>query len=127
MWGKGGIAIRKIYCTGSWKLSSVPLYNPLKSNMGAHVHKTTYGPLIDTALHMRANPSLGRGPWKSRLFSAPNGTRLTALCHFSGPNPHSLTLVIDFPASKALCTEHISNEEKWREALRNVGEWMKVW
>jgi hypothetical protein len=40
------------------------LYNPLKSPVGAHVHKTTYGPLIDTALYimllMRANPLLGQ-------------------------------------------------------------------
>jgi hypothetical protein len=61
MWGKVGIAIRKMYCTGPWKLATVPLYKPLKSTMGAYVHKTTYGPLIDTALHMRANPSLGQG------------------------------------------------------------------
>ncbi len=39
----------------------VPLYNQIKSTMSAHVHKTTYGPLIDTALQMRANPLLGQG------------------------------------------------------------------
>jgi hypothetical protein len=55
-----------------------------KQNKETHVHKTTYGPLIDTALFvvllMRANPYLGKwegvGPWKSQLFWAPNGTRL---------------------------------------------------
>jgi hypothetical protein len=42
----GGSAVRKIYCTGPWKLASTPLYNLLTSPMGAHVHKTTSGPLI---------------------------------------------------------------------------------
>jgi hypothetical protein len=27
----------------------IPLFNSLKSPVGVHVHKTTYGPLIDTA------------------------------------------------------------------------------
>ncbi len=31
-------------------LAMIPLYNLLKSPVGAHVHKTTYGPLIDMAL-----------------------------------------------------------------------------
>ncbi len=57
-----------------WKLATIPLYNPLKSPMAAHVctctvHKTTYGPLIDTAINvlllMKANPLLGQvgGGW----------------------------------------------------------------
>jgi hypothetical protein len=54
--------VGKIYCTGPLKLATIPLYNPLKSPVGAHVHKTTYGPLIDTALYvmllMRENPFL---------------------------------------------------------------------
>ncbi len=43
-----------------WKLATIPLYNPLKSPVGARVHKTAYGPLIDTALYlmllMQPNP-----------------------------------------------------------------------
>ncbi len=48
MWGGGG-QCGKIYCTVPKKLAMIPLYNPLKSPVGAHVHKTTYGPLIDAA------------------------------------------------------------------------------
>jgi hypothetical protein len=48
--GGGGSAIRKIYCTGR-----VPR---------AHVHKTTYGHLIDTALVMDL-PASKAGPYKS--------------------------------------------------------------
>jgi hypothetical protein len=44
----------------------------------------------------------GVGPWKSRLFWAPNGTRL--LARFLGPNPLPLVLVVDTAASKALRT-----------------------
>ncbi len=48
----------------------------------AHVHKTTYGPLIDTALYimllMRANPLLGQvgGGWALEIssFVGPNGS-----------------------------------------------------
>jgi hypothetical protein len=40
-------------------------------------------------LLMQANRYLGRwegvGPWKLRLFWAPNGIRLKARCHFKGP------------------------------------------
>jgi hypothetical protein len=62
-------------------------------------------------LLMRANPLLGQvgGGWarKSRLFWAPNGTRPTARCYFTGPKkvsiskaqPLPLALVMDFPAS----------------------------
>ncbi len=51
MW-EGDSAIRKINCTGPWKLATIPLYNPLKSPVGTHVHKTMYGPLIDRALYV---------------------------------------------------------------------------
>ncbi len=44
MFGGGG---GRIYCTGPWKLATIPLDCPLKSPVGAHVHKTTYGPMID--------------------------------------------------------------------------------
>ncbi len=40
------------------------------SPMGAHVHKTTYEPVIDMALPVR---------------NAFDGTHLTAQCHFTGP------------------------------------------
>jgi hypothetical protein len=73
----------------------------------AHVHLNTYGPLIDTALYpyvillMRAT------------FLTPNGTCLTARCHFTGPkksrfpgpNRLPLALVMELTASKALCME----------------------
>ena len=63
MWG--GRAVRKIYCTARLKLAPILLYNLLKSLVGAHVHKPTYGPLIDMTqyimLLMRANPLLGQG------------------------------------------------------------------
>ncbi len=56
--------VRKIYCIGPSKLATIPLYNPLKSHVGVHVHKITYGPLIVTTVYvmllMRANPLLGQ-------------------------------------------------------------------
>ncbi len=83
MW-EGGRAVReeKIYCTGHWKLAAILLYNTLKSPVGANVLKTSYRPLIDTALYvmllMRANPLLGKvgGCWALEIspFWAPNGT-----------------------------------------------------
>ncbi len=75
--------------------SNLEAYSPPKLSwigpMGPHVHKTTYGPLIDTALYvillMRANPSSGRGlgPKNLGFFEPRNGTRLTARCNFAGP------------------------------------------
>jgi hypothetical protein len=99
--GGGGSAVRKIYCTGPWKLATIQLYNPLKPPEGVHVHKTTYGPLIDTVmLLMCANPLLwqARGGWALEIltFLSP----LTA--RFPGPNPLPLVLVMDLLASKAL-------------------------
>jgi hypothetical protein len=41
IWEWGGGVVRKIYYTGPWKLATIPLYNLLKSPVGAHVHKTT--------------------------------------------------------------------------------------
>jgi hypothetical protein len=32
--GSAGSAVRKIYCTGPWKLATIPLYNLLKSPKG---------------------------------------------------------------------------------------------
>jgi hypothetical protein len=62
--GGGGSAVRNIYFTGPWKLAMKSLYNPLKSPVGAHLHKTTYGPQMDKALYimllMWANPLLGQ-------------------------------------------------------------------
>ncbi len=59
----------------------------------ANVHKTTYGPVMDTALYvmllMRANLLLEQvgGGWALEILTllAPNGTRFTAGCHFTGP------------------------------------------
>jgi hypothetical protein len=39
MWGCS--VVRKTYCTGPSKLATIPLYNPLKSHVGVHVHKIT--------------------------------------------------------------------------------------
>jgi hypothetical protein len=68
----------------------------LKPPSWALVHKTTYAPMIYSALcimfWMRATLHLhylgkweGVGLWNSRVFWAPNGTRLSAQCHFTGP------------------------------------------
>jgi hypothetical protein len=63
IWGGGGSVVRKMYCTGPWKLALIPLYNPLKSPVGAHVHKITYGSLNNMALYimllMRVNQVFG--------------------------------------------------------------------
>jgi hypothetical protein len=65
-------------------------------------------------------------------FWAPNGTRLSAQCHFTGPkdsgipgpNPLPLALVLDMNASKTLCkglkTQHMQNHDlQKRENLDN--------
>ncbi len=49
--------------------------------MEAHVNKTTYGPLIDTALR-----ALG-----FETFCAPNGTCFSARCLFTGPKKVSIS------------------------------------
>ncbi len=57
---------------------------------------TIQAPMIYTApcnVWMRTYPLL-----------APNGTRLSARCHFTGPNPLPLPLVMDMHASNTLCT-----------------------
>jgi hypothetical protein len=50
----GGQCSKKNYCTGPRKLATIPLYNPLKSPVGALscVHKNTNGPLTDMALYI---------------------------------------------------------------------------
>jgi hypothetical protein len=62
------------------------------SAVGAHVHNTIHGPLIDRPctwcfwcgqIHY-LDKWKGVVPWKSRLFWATNGIRLTARCHFTG-------------------------------------------
>jgi hypothetical protein len=46
-------------------------------------------------LLMRANPLLGQvgGDWTERLFWAPNGTRRTARCNFTGPQKVSISAI----------------------------------
>ncbi len=83
--GRGAVLSEKFHCTGPLEAHSHTTYNPLKSPMGAYVHKTPYGPLLNTALYvmllMRAKPFLGQvgGGWvlEIQLFWAPNGTHLT--------------------------------------------------
>ncbi len=41
--GGGASAVRKMDYTGPWKFAAAPLYNPLKSPVGANEHRTTYG------------------------------------------------------------------------------------
>jgi hypothetical protein len=120
MGGGGGSAVEKKYCTGPCKLATIPLYNLLRSPVGAHVHKTTYGPLVDTALYlillMRANPLQGQGGggWSLEIWTflgpkwqSPNGSmpfHRAQKSQFPGLNPLPLALVMDLPASKALRT-----------------------
>jgi hypothetical protein len=50
MWGGGECSKKNLL---HWALEArydTAFYNPLKSPVGAHVHKTAYGPLIDTVL-----------------------------------------------------------------------------
>ncbi len=65
----------------------------LKPPSWALVHKTTYAPIIYTALCIMfwicAYPLIGQvgGGWALEFssFLGPNGTRLLARCHFTGP------------------------------------------
>jgi hypothetical protein len=67
--------------------------------MGAHVHKITDEPLINTALYvmllMRANPLLGQvgGGWILEIltFWITFGTRITAQCYFTWPKKVSFS------------------------------------
>jgi hypothetical protein len=95
-------------------IATIPLYNPLKSPVGVHVHKTAYGPLIDTALYlmllMQPNPLLGQvgggsGPGNLNIFGAiwlDSISQDPKQSQFPGPLP--LGLVMDLPASKGLST-----------------------
>ncbi len=55
---------------------------------------------------MWADPLRGQvgGVWalETSIFWAPNGTRLKGRCHFTGPKPLPLALVMDLHASKTL-------------------------
>ncbi len=65
----------------------------LKPPSWALVHKTTYAPMIYTALcimfcmhsYLLLGQVGGVGHWKSWVFWASNGTHLSARCHFTGP------------------------------------------
>jgi hypothetical protein len=78
-------------------------------HLWAPEHKTTnapHGP-VRNAFDVGSIHYLGKwkgvGPWKSPVFWAPNGSRLSARCHLTGPkksrfpgsNPLPLALVID--------------------------------
>jgi hypothetical protein len=92
----------------------------LKPPSWALVHKTNYAPMIYTALCImfwrRGYTVLGQveGGWALEFsgFWAPNGTRLSAQCHFTEPKklsnsraqPLPLAFVRDMHASKTLCT-----------------------
>jgi hypothetical protein len=112
--GGGGSAGRKIYWTRPWKLATIPLYNLLKSPLGAHVHKTIYEPMIDTDLAVSHAFDAGKSiTWASGRGLGPGiSTFLHPKWHspfhraqkrldFQGPIP-SLPLVMDLPTSKAL-------------------------
>jgi hypothetical protein len=89
----------------------------------SRVHKTTYAPMIDTALclmffmpadTLRMEVGGWGWRWKSPVFWAPNSTRLSARAISQGPtkleissaNPTSpLPYVMYLPASKTLRTE----------------------
>ncbi len=77
-----------------WKLATIPLYNPLKSPVGAHIHITTYGPLIDTALNvmllMRANSLLGQ-VGGGRALGPQMTFAITVWCYF-----HRTQKTLDF-------------------------------
>ncbi len=77
--------------------------------MEAHVHKTTYGPLIDMALYvmvlMQTNTLLGQlgGGWALKILTflgpkwhSPNGSmlfhRAQKSLNFQGPTPYHLPL-----------------------------------
>jgi hypothetical protein len=87
----------------------------LKPPSWALVHETSYdlySPCIMFWMHIHyLGKWEGVGPWKSRVFWAPNGTRLSARCHFTRPknsripglNPLPLALVMDMHSSKILC------------------------
>jgi hypothetical protein len=47
----------------------------------------------------------GVGPWKSRLFWALNGTRLTARCHFTGPKKVSISMAQPPPMALKIITQ----------------------
>jgi hypothetical protein len=93
----------------------IPLYNLLKSSVEAHshVHKTTYGPQIDTALYVKllmqgksitwaSGRGLGPGNldlfWHQIAFTGPEKISISSV------NPLPLALVMDLPATKALRT-----------------------
>ncbi len=89
----------------------------LKPPTWALVHKTTYAPMIYTVLcimfWMRAYPFLGKwegvGPWKSRVFWAPNGTLLSARCYFTGPKKLSISRAQPPPTCPRNGFAHIQN------------------
>jgi hypothetical protein len=89
--GGGGRAVSKIYCTRRLKLATIPLYNPLKSPVGAHVHKTAYGFLIDMALYVMLLM------WANSLLGQVGGVWALEISTFLGPKFHRAQKSLDFP------------------------------
>ncbi len=62
---------------------------------------------------MRAYPLLGEvggvGPWNSQVFWAPNGTRLSASCHFTGPKKLENSRAQSSPTSPRIGYARIQN------------------
>ncbi len=73
----------------------MPLYNPLKSPLGAHVQKAAYGPLIVMALGSVHNAFDGA---KSITWPSGSGLGPGNLDFFGPPNAR----IMGLPASKAL-------------------------
>ncbi len=111
--GEGGSAVRKTYCTGPCKLATIPLYNPLKPPVGAHVHKLPWliGPVRNA---FDAGKSFiwasGRG-WALEILTfldpkwhSPGGfiaiSQGPKKSWFPGPQPLPLALVMDCPHQK---------------------------
>ncbi len=67
-------------------------------NAETHVHKTIYGPVIDSALYIMILM------W---LFWATNGTRLSARCLFSGPKIFLISRVQLFPTCPRIASTHL--------------------
>ncbi len=62
----------------------------------------------------------GIGPWKSRLFWAPNSTRLMARCHFTGPKKVSISRTQPPPTCPLNGFAHIKSNTYIRDRINNT-------